>query len=115
MGSRWRRGFEDSQVCIRSGAREALHAAYSIVVCTGIVGGDQRREGRDGERPRGETALVRDEPQPPVQATDGDAELTALARLARRCDAVFGGPSDVEWAWSPAGVALLQRRPITTG
>ncbi len=47
----------------------------------------------------------------PCLATD---QLAALAGLARRCDEVFAGPSDLEWAVTGADVALLQRRPITT-
>jgi pyruvate,water dikinase len=43
----------------------------------------------------------------------GARQLAALAGLARRCDEVFDGPSDVEWAVTGTGVALLQRRPIT--
>jgi pyruvate,water dikinase len=41
-------------------------------------------------------------------------QLRALAGLARRCDEVFAGPSDLEWAVTASDVALLQRRPITT-
>ena len=44
----------------------------------------------------------------------GRRELGAVTRLARRCDEVFGGPSDLEWAATPTGVSLLQRRSITT-
>lgn len=40
--------------------------------------------------------------------------LVALAALARRCDKVFGSPSDLEWALATDDLALLQRRPITT-
>jgi pyruvate,water dikinase len=40
-------------------------------------------------------------------------QLEALAALARRCDEVFAGPSDLEWAVTEEDVALLQRRPIT--
>jgi pyruvate,water dikinase len=43
-----------------------------------------------------------------------EGHLHALAGLARRCDEVFCGPSDVEWAVTASDVALLQRRPITT-
>ena len=44
----------------------------------------------------------------------GRSELRALARLARRVAAVFGGPQDVEWAIDEGGVLrLLQSRPIT--
>jgi phosphohistidine swiveling domain-containing protein len=43
------------------------------------------------------------------------AALRGLAGLARRVDAVFGGPQDVEWAIDADGsLRLLQSRPITT-
>jgi pyruvate,water dikinase len=66
-------------------------------------------------RADGGTATVGLAPERAGRPCLGDGELTALAGLARDCDEVFGGPSDVEWAWSPDGVTLLQRRPITTG
>jgi phosphohistidine swiveling domain-containing protein len=41
--------------------------------------------------------------------------LRALARLAKRAAAAFGGPQDIEWAIDEDGtVWLLQSRPITT-
>lgn len=43
----------------------------------------------------------------------GPHQLEALAELARRCDEVFAGPSDLEWAVTEDAAALLQRRPIT--
>jgi pyruvate,water dikinase len=42
-----------------------------------------------------------------------DAELSSLERLAQRCEAVFQGPHDVEFAFESAAVWLLQRRAIT--
>lgn len=39
--------------------------------------------------------------------------LAVVAALARRAEAVFGAPQDVEWAIGPAGPVLLQSRPIT--
>lgn len=41
-------------------------------------------------------------------------DLRALARLAARAAAVFGGPQDVEWAIESGTVYLLQSRPVTT-
>lgn len=43
----------------------------------------------------------------------GEADLAALAELADRVDRVFPPPHDIEFAFSPAGLVLLQRRPIT--
>jgi pyruvate, water dikinase len=65
-------------------------------------------------RPRGGTDTV-PVPADRVHRPCLDAgHLLALAALARRCDEVFGGPSDLEWALAGDDLALLQRRPITT-
>jgi pyruvate,water dikinase len=42
-----------------------------------------------------------------------DEQLLALHRLAERCEAVYGGAQDLEWAFAAADLFLLQRRPIT--
>jgi hypothetical protein len=42
-----------------------------------------------------------------------DADLRAVADLARRAEALFGEPQDVEWAIGADGPVLLQSRPIT--
>jgi pyruvate,water dikinase len=64
-------------------------------------------------RPGGGTAIVDLPPERSRQPCLGPADLAALADLAHRCDRVFGGPSDVEWASAGGAVSLLQRRPIT--
>ncbi len=44
-----------------------------------------------------------------------DAEAAAVAALARRAEAAFGAPQDVEWAFDADGTLwLVQSRPITT-
>jgi pyruvate, water dikinase len=43
-----------------------------------------------------------------------EAAIEALIALAARCDALFGGPSDIEWALAGGRLHLLQRRPLTT-
>jgi pyruvate,water dikinase len=43
-----------------------------------------------------------------------DARLLALHRLAERCESVYGGAQDLEWAYADMELFLLQRRPITT-
>jgi pyruvate, water dikinase len=43
-----------------------------------------------------------------------DRRLARLHALARECDDAFRGPSDIEWAFTDAGVHLLQRRAITS-
>ena len=41
-------------------------------------------------------------------------EALEIAALARRAEAVFGRPQDVEWALDADGLHILQSRPITT-
>jgi pyruvate,water dikinase len=43
---------------------------------------------------------------------DDDA-LHELHLLAARCEALFDGPQDIEWAFAGARLHLLQSRPIT--
>ena len=45
----------------------------------------------------------------------GAVHLAALVALAHRVRAVWPGHSDLEWAYGHEGLALLQRRPVTTG
>ena len=42
-----------------------------------------------------------------------DAQLLALHRLSDRCEAVYGGEQDLEFAFAEGDLFLLQRRPIT--
>jgi pyruvate,water dikinase len=65
-------------------------------------------------RPRGGTDTVAVPPERVHRPCLDTGHLAALAALARRCDEVFGGPSDLEWALVGDHLALLQRRPITT-
>ena len=37
-----------------------------------------------------------------------------LAQLASRCEQIFGGPQDLEWAVANGRLHLLQSRPVTT-
>lgn len=50
----------------------------------------------------------------PAQPVLGDAQVQAVAALARRCAALLGRPQDIEWAWAGDRLYLLQSRPITT-
>ena len=43
-----------------------------------------------------------------------DVEADAVATLARRAEAYFGRPQDIEWAQAGGALYLLQSRPITT-
>ncbi|MFD1911307.1 PEP/pyruvate-binding domain-containing protein [Halodurantibacterium flavum] len=48
----------------------------------------------------------------PVVLTEAQAQ--EIADLARRAEALFGSPQDIEWALDDAGLHILQSRPITT-
>ncbi|WP_417807223.1 PEP/pyruvate-binding domain-containing protein [Thioclava sp.] len=51
----------------------------------------------------------------PASATVLNADQAQqIADLARRAEAVFGMPQDIEWAFDGAGLHILQSRPITT-
>lgn len=43
-----------------------------------------------------------------------DTQIRELAAIGQRIEAHFGEPQDIEWAWSDAGIAVLQSRPITS-
>ncbi len=43
-----------------------------------------------------------------------DARIAELAQLASRCEQLFGGPQDLEWAVANGRLHLLQSRPVTT-
>lgn len=45
----------------------------------------------------------------------GERELGELDDLARRCEDLFGGPQDIEWAFARPRLHLLQVRPVTAG
>lgn len=66
-------------------------------------------------RPGGGTLVVGVDPvrarAPCLQAV----HLAALVGLATRVRQVWAGHSDLEWAYGPDGLALLQRRAVTTG
>ncbi|WP_344416274.1 PEP/pyruvate-binding domain-containing protein [Pseudonocardia ailaonensis] len=43
-----------------------------------------------------------------------DAQVAELVALGRRVAALYGGPTDIEWALAGGRFALLQARPVTT-
>src|SRR5262249_55808789 len=43
-----------------------------------------------------------------------DTQILALAQIARRVEAHYGTPQDIEWAWADNQLYLLQARPITS-
>lgn len=56
-------------------------------------------------------------PLPPERAASPsltDAQVRAVADLARRAEAQFGRPQDIEWTIGRGVLFLLQARPITT-
>ena len=60
---------------------------------------------------------VESAPLPPETANAlclSPEQAAAVATLARRCEAHFGRPQDIEWAIESGNLFLLQSRPITT-
>jgi pyruvate,water dikinase len=107
-----------------------IEAAWGLgeVVVAGLVTPDRFRVARGGsvlERSAGyKDVLIRRSPnggteEIPVDPDRAgalcleDAQLLALHRLAQRCEAVYGGAQDLEWAFMGGELFLLQRRPIT--
>ena len=90
-----------------SGRRDRLvvsaSAAGPSAVVSGEVDGTRYLLSHRGRRLEG-----------PAAGELSPAQLRQLAGLARRAEAVFGGPQDIEWAFGPDGpLWLLQSRPIT--
>lgn len=53
-------------------------------------------------------------PEQAVRPVLDDAQVAAVAALARRCSHLRGRPQDIEWALAGDELWLLQSRPITT-
>jgi pyruvate,water dikinase len=107
-----------------------IEAAWGFgeAVVAGLVTPDRFRVARDGtvlERAVGvKDVAVRTDPAggtrevelPPELAGAlclDDSQLAALHALALRCDDVFGGSHDLEWAFAGGRLYLLQRRALT--
>jgi pyruvate,water dikinase len=108
-----------------------IEAAWGLgeAVVAGLVTPDRFRVARDGtvlERQAGyKDLLIRrsaaggteqialDDDRAEALCLD-DAQLLALNRLAEKCESVYGGEQDLEWAFAGVDLFLLQRRPITT-
>lgn len=61
--------------------------------------------------------VIESVPVPPAQVKQpalSDAQIGAVAELARRCATHFGSPQDIEWALADGQLFLLQARPITS-
>lgn len=105
-----------------------IEAAWGLgaVVADGRVTPDRYRIGRDGrvrERSPGDKPLalyrrgaaVVEEPLDDALAAAlclDDARLSALHALAERCERVFGGTQELEWAFAGETPWLLERRAI---
>jgi len=64
----------------------------------------------DEWRVKGRDATCQSAPEGAVTAE----QVLAVAELARKVEAHFGAPQDIEWAWAGGRLYLLQARPITT-
>lgn len=51
-------------------------------------------------------------PQRQAQVLDA-TQITELARLARKIEALYGAPQDIEWCWAEGQGFIVQARPIT--
>lgn len=115
---------------LSGGDVRVIEGAWGLgeAVVAGLVTPDRFRISRDGvvlERTAGfKDLLVRrnaqggtEEVAVPADRVEAlcldDAQLLALHRLAERCEAVYGGEQDIEWAFAGGELFLLQRRPIT--
>ena len=83
----------------RSGAVIERTPGYKDILMRRSAGGGTEEVALDNDRAE---ALCLD-----------DAQLFELHRLAERCEAVYGGLQDLEWAFAAVDLFLLQRRPIT--
>jgi pyruvate,water dikinase len=83
----------------RGGAVKEVVAGYKDVRIRTLPGGDTEVVGVE-EHLRGERCL-------------DDRQLGMLDALAGRCEALFPGAHDIEWAFSGGRLYLLQRRSIT--
>jgi pyruvate,water dikinase len=107
-----------------------IEAAWGLgeAVVAGLVTPDRFRLRRDGavvERIAGlKDVAVRIDPEGGTRQTEvpaetaralclDDVQLTALHALALRCEEVFSGSHDLEWAFAGDRLYLLQRRTLT--
>jgi pyruvate,water dikinase len=112
--------------------QRVIEAAWGLgeAVVAGLVTPDRYRMSREGrviERVAGmKSVAIRPLPVGGTIEQDVDAEragvlclddghLQHLHTLATRCEAVFGGTQDLEWAFAGETLYLLQRRAITRG
>jgi pyruvate,water dikinase len=94
-----------------SGQRGVAVVAAVAGLGDALVGGAQVGDSWRVDRSGTLIARMLQDPAHPVLT---DAQVQAVAGLARRCAAVLGRPQDIEWAWAGETLWLLQSRPITT-
>ena len=83
-----------------------------VVVISAIAGLGERLVSGEVD---GEDWIVTDTAQgPDAPQVLTPAQALAVADLARRAEAAFATPQDIEWAIDAAGLHILQSRPITT-
>ncbi len=110
--------------------RRVVEAAWGLgeAVVTGIVTPDRFVMERDGrvtqavaglkdvayvQGPDGDTHEIDVPPRDHAKLCLSPKQLSALNDLAGRCEAAFGSPQDIEWAFANGELYLLQSRPIT--
>jgi len=71
------------------------------------------RHAFDPKSPEGVSAVALDPEATRIPVLE-DAQIQAVAELARACSRHFGRPQDIEWAYQDGKLHLLQSRPITT-
>jgi phosphoenolpyruvate synthase/pyruvate phosphate dikinase len=64
--------------------------------------------------PTGGTRELEIEPERQRQPALTDEQIVRLAALARRIEAHYGRPQDIEWCLADDGFQIVQSRPITT-
>ncbi len=62
----------------------------------------------------GQNWIVADTVTAPDDPILSDTEVQDIAEMARKAEAAFGSPQDIEWAIDADGLHILQTRPITT-
>ncbi|MBQ2263718.1 MAG: hypothetical protein II336_20440 [Loktanella sp.] len=62
----------------------------------------------------GQSWVVADTVTAPPDPILSEAEINSIAEIARKAEAAFGSPQDIEWAIDADGLHILQTRPITT-
>lgn len=85
----------DKQTCKIKTMEVAEKAVRTVLADTGT-----REEALNGAR-RGSAVL-------------NETQVTELARLARRIEALYGKPQDIEWCYAGGRFSIVQSRPVTT-